>query len=212
MTISVKDNITKIKAECAIEGEDVNLIAVSKTHGPDKILQAIKANITDFGENKLQEAQNKWPEIKKTHPHVKLHMIGHLQSNKAKDALELFDVIQTLGSEKLARKLANLDHNNKEFYIQVNTGEEEQKHGIIPAHADEFIELCKTLGLNVTGLMCIPPANLNPNPHFALLKKMAEKHSLPNLSMGMSSDYLSAIKLGATHIRVGTGIFGARHS
>ncbi len=207
----------KLKKACRIYRKDkskVNLIAVSKTQNVEKICEAIAAGCKIFGENYIKEAQEKWPEIRKKNPEIKLHFIGHLQSNKASEALDLFDVIQTLDSEKLARifqkEIAKIQK-NPEFFIQVNIGDEQQKSGIAPIDVKDFIKFSRDeCGLDVTGLMCIPPSNEAASPYFALLQKMAKENNLKNISMGMSVDFEDAIALGATHIRVGTAIFGER--
>lgn len=180
----------------------------------EKICDAIGSGCKIFGENYIKEAKEKWPEIKQKFPEIKLHFIGHLQSNKVAEALELFDCIQTLDSEKLAvilKKEVQKQQKNPEFFIQVNIGEEEQKSGISPNEVSDFVKFSRDeCGLNVTGLMCIPPATDLASPYFALLAKLAKKNNLKNLSMGMSSDFEEAIALGATHIRLGTSIFGER--
>lgn len=192
----------------------IRLVAVSKTQGPERVAAAIRAGQHIFGENRVQEAAGKYPALRALHPDLELHLIGPLQSNKTADAVALFDVIETLDREKLARALAAERDKGKRLprcYIQVNTGEEPQKGGVMPAAAPGFIRLCRdALGLSVEGLMCIPPADEEPAPHFALLAKLAREHGLPAVSMGMSGDYEAAIRLGATHVRVGTAIFGAR--
>ncbi len=209
---------SKIKKSCQIYGQDktkVNLVAISKTKDVAKIQEAIAAGCKIFGENYIQETQEKWPEIRNKFPAVELHFVGHLQSNKAKIALELFDVIQTLDSEKLAQtfqKEIAKSQRNPQFFVQVNIGEESQKNGIAPQDVKNFVEFCrKDCGLNITGLMCIPPSNEAASPYFALLKKLARENNIKNLSMGMSADFEEAIALGATHIRVGTAIFGERN-
>lgn len=181
----------------------------------EKICDAIDAGCKIFGENYIKEAKEKWPEIKKKFPEIKLHFIGHLQSNKVAEALELFDCIQTLDSKKLAlilqKEIGKVGTKNPEIFIQVNIGEEEQKGGILPSEVSDFVKFSRNeCGLSVTGLMCIPPAADLASPYFALLTKLAEKNNLKNLSMGMSSDFEEAIALGATHIRLGTAIFGER--
>jgi PLP dependent protein len=206
----------RIKKSCQIYKQDisrVNLIAVSKTIDAEKIYQAIDAKCKIFGENYIKEAKEKWPEIKVKFPEIKLHFIGNLQSNKASDAVELFDVIESLDSEKLAlalKKEIQKQQKNPEIFIQVNIGEEPQKGGILPQELSNFVKFCRDENLNITGLMCIPPSNEAPSPYFALLAKLAKENNLKNLSMGMSSDFEDAIALGATHIRVGTAIFGER--
>jgi pyridoxal phosphate enzyme (YggS family) len=207
----------KIKQACKTysrKASQLNLIAVSKTFGSAEIICAIQSGCKIFGENYLKEAQEKWPEIKEKFPEIELHFIGHLQSNKAAEAVALFDCIQTLDSEKLARlikKEADQQQKNPRIFIQVNIGEEPQKHGIHPAQVADFVKFTRDeLGLNIVGLMCIPPASELASPYFALLAKLAKENHLANLSMGMSDDYDQAIALGATHIRVGSAIFGGR--
>ncbi|MGA9794812.1 MAG: YggS family pyridoxal phosphate-dependent enzyme [Rhizomicrobium sp.] len=192
------------------------LIAVSKTHGEDRIRPVLAAGHRVFGENRVQEARGKWPALKAEFPDVALHLIGPLQSNKTREAVELFDAIHSLDRPKLAHALrAEMEQTGRRpaLLIQVNTGEEAQKAGIAPGDAPAFIALCRDeLKLSVKGLMCIPPNGENPAPHFALLQKLARDHALPWLSMGMSGDFESAIKFGATHVRVGTAIFGEREA
>jgi pyridoxal phosphate enzyme (YggS family) len=194
----------------------VTLIAVAKTHPAEAVAAALQAGQTVFGENRVQEAQAKYPELQHNHPQLRLHLIGPLQTNKVKDAVALFDVIQTVDREKLARALAaEMTRQNRrlELFIQVNIGEEPQKAGIPPREADAFIRLCRDeLDLSVAGLMCIPPADVQPAPYFALLREIARRNALAGLSMGMSGDYESAIRLGATLVRVGTAIFGTREA
>jgi pyridoxal phosphate enzyme (YggS family) len=207
----------RIAAAATAAGRDpqaIALVAVSKTHGPERIEAAIRAGHRLFGENRVQEAARKYPPLKARFPDIELHLVGPLQTNKLADAIGLFDVIETLDREKLARAMAGERAKGKALprcYIQVNTGEEPQKAGVAPAAAPEFIRLCReTLGLPVVGLMCIPPADEEPAPHFALLAKLAREHGLPAVSMGMSGDFETAVRLGATLVRVGTAIFGAR--
>ncbi len=211
-------NINKIIHETATswkrDTDDINLIAVSKRQSQEKIIAALQAGHRQFGENRVQEAYEHWANIKQDYPDLELHLIGPLQTNKIKDAVELFDVIQTLDREKLARKLgAALQEEGKATpcFIQVNIGEEEQKSGILPQELPEFLDFCtQDCNLNIQGLMCIPPIDEPASLYFALLQKMAQTHNLPHLSMGMSADYEKAIPLGATYIRVGTAIFGER--
>jgi PLP dependent protein len=187
------------------------LVAVTKTHGADRIRPLLDAGHRIFGENRVQEAQAKWPALKDEFPDIELHLIGPLQTNKLRDALALFDVIQTLDRPKLVRALkaeAERGERIPDLLIQVNTGEEPQKAGVAPADAPALIAL--TRDLPVKGLMCIPPADVAPAPHFALLAKIAGEHGLPWLSMGMSADFETAIRFGATHVRVGSALFGAR--
>jgi pyridoxal phosphate enzyme (YggS family) len=191
-----------------------SLIAVSKTHGADRIAPLLDAGQRVFGENRVQEAQEKWPALKARHGDIELHLIGPLQSNKVREAVALFDAIHSLDRSKLAHALkAEFERGARapSLFIQVNTGEEPQKAGIAPADAPALIALARDeLKLPVKGLMCIPPADENPAPHFALLAKIAREHSLPWLSMGMSNDFETAIKFGATHVRIGSAIFGER--
>lgn len=190
------------------------LVAVSKTFGADEIRPVIAAGQRVFGENRVQESQGKWPELKAEQADIELHLIGPLQSNKAADAVALFDVIETVDREKIARALAaemKAQARPLPVYVQVNTGLEPQKAGIPPEEAVSFAGFCKNeLGLNVIGFMCIPPAEENPGPHFALLARLAKEAGLDKLSMGMSGDYETAIAFGATSVRVGSAIFGAR--
>ncbi|MBW9056055.1 YggS family pyridoxal phosphate-dependent enzyme [Rhizobium mesosinicum] len=192
----------------------VQLVAVSKTFDADTIRLAIEAGQRTFGENRVQESQGKWPELKAETPGIELHLIGPLQSNKAAEAVALFDVIETIDREKIARAIAEeMKRQGKvlRLYVQVNTGLEPQKAGIAPSDTADFVNFCRgELGLTIEGLMCIPPADENPGPHFALLAKLAEKCGVKKLSMGMSGDYEIAIAFGATSVRVGSAIFGAR--
>jgi PLP dependent protein len=213
----LKDVRGRIEAAAKAVGRDatdVTLIAVSKTHGSPEISEAIVAGHRVFGENRVQEAQAKYPALKAAHPDLVLHLIGPLQTNKVKEAVALFDVIETVDRPKLAdalmREMERAGRRPRCF-IQVNTGEEPQKAGVMPAEADAFIRDCRErLQLPVHGLMCIPPFDQEPSPHFALLREIARRHGLAGLSMGMSGDFEIAIRLGATHVRVGTAIFGAR--
>ena len=189
------------------------LIAVTKTHGAGDILPALIAGQRVFGENRVQEAQGKWPALRADYADIELHLIGPLQSNKAREAVALFDAIHTLDRPKLADSLrAELDRAGRSpfLFIQVNTGEEAQKAGVPPREAGTLIAYAQKLGLPLEGLMCIPPAGDAPAPHFALLQKIARDHDLPLLSMGMSNDFETAIRFGATHVRVGSAIFGER--
>ncbi|MBL1437049.1 MAG: YggS family pyridoxal phosphate-dependent enzyme [Rhodobacteraceae bacterium] len=193
--------------------QDVKLIAVSKVQPNERVEAVLAEGCRVFGENRVQEAQGKWPDFKAQFAGVKLHLIGPLQSNKVKPALELFDAIHTLDREKLARRIATEVQTRgacPELFIQVNTGEEPQKAGVLPADVDEFVKACRGFDLKIKGLMCIPPVTEEPSMHFALLAKMAKRNGLSGLSMGMSSDFESAIALGATHVRVGSAIFGDR--
>jgi len=190
------------------------LVAVSKTMPAGRIAEAIAAGQRVFGENRVQEAEQKWPALRRDHPDVKLHLIGALQTNKVGKALELFDVIETVDRPRLAQALAREMENTgrrPDCFIQVNTGAEPQKAGVLPDAADAFIRGCiDDLKLPVVGLMCIPPHEEEPSLHFAFLREIARRHALGSLSMGMSADYPIAIAFGATHVRVGTAIFGHR--
>jgi PLP dependent protein len=193
---------------------EVTLVAVSKTQAAVRIAAALAAGHRVFGENRVQEAAAKWPDLRRVWPGIELHLVGPLQTNKTKEAVALFDIIETVDRPKLAQALAaEMERSGRRpaCYIQVNTGEESQKAGIAPAAADEFIGQCRDgLGLPVVGLMCIPPVDEEPSLHFALLAKIARRNGLAVLSMGMSADYEIAIAFGATHVRVGTAVFGAR--
>jgi pyridoxal phosphate enzyme (YggS family) len=189
------------------------LIGASKTQPISVLDETAALGLNDFGENRVQEAQEKWSALKAAHPHLRLHLIGPLQSNKADDAVALFDVIHTIDRTKIADALAaacKKTGRNPAFLIQVNTGEEPQKAGVAPRDVVALAQHCRALGLNVVGLMCVPPADINPAPHFALLAKMAHELGLKELSMGMSDDYEVALRLGATMVRVGTALFGVR--
>jgi pyridoxal phosphate enzyme (YggS family) len=192
----------------------IELVAVSKTYDADAIRPVLEAGHRVFGENRVQEAFGKWPGMRSDYPDVQLHLIGPLQSNKTREAVELFDAIHSLDRPKLAHALkTEIERSGKSpvLFIQVNTGEEPQKAGITPQDTAAFIALCRDeLALPVKGLMCIPPAEENPAPHFALLQKLARENGLALLSMGMSGDFETAIKFGATHVRVGSAIFGVR--
>ena len=191
----------------------VRLIAVSKVQPNERVEAVLEQGHRVFGENKVQEAAGKWPKFRERFEGVELHLIGPLQTNKARQAMELFDVIQTLDRPKLAKTLARLKEETGHcptLYVQVNTGEEPQKAGVLPAEVDGFIGDCRALGLPVVGLMCIPPVEEEPSLHFALLAKIAARNGLDELSMGMSGDFESAIAQGATSVRVGSAIFGAR--
>ncbi|OFX05407.1 MAG: YggS family pyridoxal phosphate enzyme [Alphaproteobacteria bacterium RIFCSPHIGHO2_12_FULL_63_12] len=192
----------------------VEIVAVSKTQGEARLKEALAAGQRVFGENRVQEAKAKWPALRAEFPDVELRLIGPLQSNKAAEAIALFDVIETIDRPKIARALkdeAQKQARRPRFLIQVNTGAEAQKAGVLPEDADAFIRLCRDeLGMEVEGLMCIPPAEEPPAPHFALLARIAARNRLGVLSMGMSGDFEIAAQLGATHIRVGTALFGDR--
>jgi pyridoxal phosphate enzyme (YggS family) len=193
---------------------DTTLVAVSKMHGADKVRELLAVGQRVFGENRVQEAEEKFPALKAEYPDLELHLIGPLQTNKTRDAVALFDVIQSVDRDRLAASLAKeMEKAGKRpaCFIQVNTGEEPQKAGVLPADLDAFVATCRdTYKLPVVGLMCIPPVDEEPALHFALLAKMAARVGLKQVSMGMSADYETAVKLGATHVRVGSALFGAR--
>lgn len=205
--------IRKAEKEAGREPGSVTLIAVSKVQPDERVRAVLDAGHRCFGENRVQEAAGKWPAFREDYDGIELHLIGPLQTNKARQAFELFQTIHSVDRPKLARTIARLADETghcPDVFLQVNTGEEEQKAGVMPAEADAFVAECRALGLPVQGLMCIPPIDEEPSLHFALLAKIAERNGLSGLSMGMSSDFESAIALGATHIRVGSAIFGAR--
>jgi len=192
---------------------DVHLVAVSKTHGESAVRAALAAGQRLFGENRVQEAAGKFPALRTANPDLELHLIGPLQTNKAEDAVALFDVIQSLDRPKLLQALAKaMDKLGRRptCFAQVNTGAEPQKAGVAPDGLPALLAEARELGVAVTGLMCIPPVDEPPAPHFQLLRELADRHELPCLSMGMSGDFETAIRLGATHVRVGTAIFGER--
>jgi pyridoxal phosphate enzyme (YggS family) len=189
------------------------LLAVSKVQPNERVAAVLEQGHRLFGENKVQEAESKWPMFRETYPDAKVHLIGPLQTNKVKNAVALFDAIHAVDRPKLANKLAaevQAQGRAPDMFIQVNTGEEEQKAGVLPADADAFIAQCLALDLPIKGLMVIPPVNEEPSLHFALLRKIAQRNGLAGLSMGMSSDFERAVALGATHVRVGSAIFGER--
>ncbi|WP_243369044.1 YggS family pyridoxal phosphate-dependent enzyme [Microvirga solisilvae] len=210
----VREAIGRAASDYERDPSGITLVAVSKTFPTEAIEPVLAAGQRVFGENYVQEAKAKWPDLRQRYPDVELHMIGPLQSNKAKEAVELFDAIHTLDRPSLAEALAKeiaKQGRAPRLLVQVNTGEEPQKGGVAPGEVDAFLEACRTkYGLTIEGLMCIPPAEDPPSPHFALLNTIAKKHGLKVLSMGMSADFDEAIQLGATHVRVGSAIFGAR--
>lgn len=211
---SVQTDIRNAEAEFGREAGSVTLIAVSKTFEADDIRPVLEAGQKVFGENRVQEAMHKWPNLRESFEDVELHLIGPLQSNKAKEAVATFDVIHTVDRPKIARALkAEMDKQDRQLpcFIQVNTGEEPQKAGIPPREVDAFLTQCRDeVGLTIIGLMCIPPVDEAPGEHFALLEKIAARNGLHQLSMGMSADYDVAVGFGATHVRVGSAIFGSR--
>lgn len=210
---AVTDKITKTCAHVGVEENQPRLIAVSKVQPDERIEAALASGHKIYGENRVQEAWERWHHRRENHPDLTLILIGSLQTNKADKAVELFDDIQSVDRIKLAKALKKeMDKQDRQLpiHLQVNTGEEEQKGGCMPTDLPALLEGCRTLGLNVAGLMCIPPAEEDPTLHFALLSKLAKKHGLKGLSMGMSGDYDLAASMGATDIRVGTAVFGAR--
>ncbi|MCK1642552.1 YggS family pyridoxal phosphate-dependent enzyme [Bradyrhizobium sp. 157] len=210
----VEQDIARACKEARRERTSVTLIAVSKTFDATAIAPVIDAGQRVFGENRVQEAKAKWPPLVSAHPGIALHLIGPLQSNKAREAVALFDAIHSVDRPSICEALAkeiNSQKKRPELFVQINTGEEPQKAGIAPGEADAFIASCRDkYGLVISGLMCIPPVNEAPAPHFALTAKIAARNGLKNLSMGMSADFAVAIQMGATHVRVGSAIFGAR--
>jgi pyridoxal phosphate enzyme (YggS family) len=210
----VRDEIAKACREANRDPSSVTLVAVSKTFGEDAVEQAITAGQKTFGENRVQESKGKWPAIRARHADVALHLIGPLQSNKTKEALALFDAIHSLDRASLCEALAKeVQKAGKQplLFVQVNIGAEPQKAGVLPEDADAFIKQCRdTYNFDVAGVMCIPPFEEAPAPHFALTAKIAERNGLKLLSMGMSADFTTAIAFGATHVRVGSAIFGSR--
>lgn len=213
---AVRSAVARATADAQRPAGSVTLVAVSKTFPAEAIEPVLAAGQRVFGENYVQDAKSKWPDLRQRYPDVELHMIGPLQSNKAKEAVALFDVIETLDRPSLAAALRKEIQKaggrcNPRFLVQVNTGAEPQKGGVLPEEADAFIRACKVeYGLEVEGVMCIPPADEPPAPHFALLTTIARRNGLKTVSMGMSADFPTAIAMGATHVRVGSAIFGSR--
>jgi PLP dependent protein len=211
---AVRDRIAAAARAAERSPQSVSLVAVSKTHPPGSVRAALDAGHRVFGENRVQEAQTKYPALREAFPDLTLHLIGPLQTNKVRDAVALFDVIESLDRPRLAAALAGEMQrcgHRRPCLVEVNTGEEPQKSGVLPEAADRFITECRDrLGLPITGLMCVPPLDEPPAPHFALLREIARRNGLELLSMGMSADFEVAIRFGATHVRVGTAIFGSR--
>lgn len=210
----VREKIARAARLAARPSDEVTLVAVSKTHGPEAIRPLIEAGQRDFGENRVQEAQDKWPALKAATLGLRLHLIGRLQSNKAGDAVALFDAIHSVDRPSLVAALAEAmakAGRRPDCFLQVNIGDEPQKGGCAVADLPALIGTSRDAGLPVGGLMCIPPADVEPAPYFALLARLARRHGLPGLSMGMSADYETAATIGATHVRVGTALFGDRH-
>ena len=209
----ITQRIGKAAKEANRDPSDITLIAVSKVQPNERVEAVLKEGHRSFGENRVQEAAGKWPEFRETYSGIDLHLIGPLQTNKARQAFELFDMIHTLDRPKLAKTFARLADEMGHcppLFIQINTGEEPQKAGVHPDDTDDFVKECQALSLPVRGLMCIPPIDETPSLHFALLRKLAERNGLSQLSMGMSDDFEQAIAFGATHIRVGSALFGER--
>jgi PLP dependent protein len=210
----VEQEIARACEQARRNRADVTLIAVSKTFDANAISPVIEAGQRVFGENRVQEAKAKWPALMSAHPDITLHLIGPLQSNKAREAVALFDAIHSVDRPNICEALAkeiNSQKRQPELFVQLNTGEEPQKAGVAPDQADAFIASCRDkYNLKITGLMCIPPVDEAPAPHFALTAKIAARNGITNLSMGMSADFAIAIQFGATHVRVGSAIFGAR--
>ena len=212
--LEIRERIAAVAREANREPSSVNLIAISKTFDAPQILPVIEAGQRLFGENRVQEAKAKWPELKEQFPDLELHLVGALQSNKAKEAVQLFDAIHSIDRPKIARAVADeMDRQARrlKLFVQVNTGEEPQKAGIMPREAGDFVRHCREeLKLDIAGLMCIPPADEEPAIHFAFLAKLGSEIGLKELSMGMSADFETAISFGATYVRVGSAIFGER--
>ncbi|WP_288926239.1 YggS family pyridoxal phosphate-dependent enzyme [uncultured Maritimibacter sp.] len=214
--MALSDILQKIRDEEARVGREAGstrLIAVSKVQPLDRVVSVLDEGHRLFGENKVQEAAGKWPDLRARYEGIELHLIGPLQTNKARQAMELFDAIETVDRPKLAKTIARLAEelgHCPKLFVQVNTGEEEQKAGVMPGDADAFIADCRGLGLTIAGLMCIPPVDEEPSLHFALLAKIAARNGLDELSMGMSGDFEKAVAQGATYVRVGSAIFGER--
>ncbi|WP_422048213.1 YggS family pyridoxal phosphate-dependent enzyme [Shimia sp.] len=209
----ISQRIAKAEAAAGRASGATQLIAVSKRQPDERVAEVLAQGHRLFGENQVQEAAGKWPAFRETYPDAKVHLLGPLQTNKARQAMDLFDAIHSLDRPKLANTLARLAQEEgrcPDLFIQVNTGEEPQKSGILPADTDAFVAECRALDLPIVGLMCIPPVDEEPALHFALLAKLAKRNDLAGLSMGMSGDYERAVALGATHVRVGSAIFGAR--
>lgn len=212
--LAIREKIEKAKSEAGRLSGEGQLIAVSKTRPVEDIEAALNAGQRLFGENRVQEAAAKFPALKEHYPDLILHLIGPLQSNKAKEAVALFDVIETVDRPKIAAAIARemkAQGKTPELFVQVNTGEEPQKAGVLPGELEDFLTLVReTHELSINGLMCIPPLDEAPAPHFEFLRQLAERHNIPKLSMGMSADFESAVQMGADYVRVGTAIFGAR--
>ncbi|NNC71714.1 MAG: YggS family pyridoxal phosphate-dependent enzyme [Sphingomonadaceae bacterium] len=210
---AVQETIARGAKKAGRDVDDVTLIAISKMHDAAAIRPLIAEGLRVFGENRVQEAQGKWPELREDTPDIELHLVGQLQSNKAEDAVALFDAIHSVDRPSLVKALAKaFDKTDRRptLFVQVNIGDEEQKGGCASGDLPDLLERAETAGLEIAGLMCVPPLGVAPAPYFALLAKLAKRHELPALSMGMSGDYETAVMCGATHVRVGTALFGAR--
>ena len=210
---SVRAGLARAAGLAGRRADDNVLIAVSKTQPAEAIEELILAGQRDFGENRVQEAQAKWPDLRACHPGVRLHLVGQLQSNKAEEAVALFDAIHSVDRPSLVAALAKaIDKSGRrpEVFLQVNIGDEAQKGGCAVAELPALIDQARAAGLSLAGLMCLPPADVEPAPYFALLAKLARRHDVSGLSMGMSADYETAVMIGATHVRVGTALFGER--
>jgi pyridoxal phosphate enzyme (YggS family) len=212
--IAINGEIADACEDAGRDRSSVTLVAISKTFEEADIVPALEAGQRVFGENRVQEAQAKWSALRARYPDIELHLVGPLQSNKAKEAVALFDFIHSVDRTKIAAALANemrKQNRKPRLFAQINTGAEPQKAGVLPQEADAFLKECREIhGLNIEGLMCIPPVNEGPSAHFALTQKIAQRNNLKLLSMGMSADFASAIQFGATHVRVGSAIFGER--
>jgi len=212
----VQDRVAAAACDAGRSADEVTIVAVTKTHGPETFLPLLEHGHRTFGENRVQEALDKWPDLRSRFPRARVHLIGPLQTNKVKDAVGFFDAIHSLDRPKLAAKIAQelrAQDKSPDLFVQVNTGEEPQKAGIAPRDLDFFLAQCREdFGLKLTGLMCIPPVAEEAAPHFALLAKLARRNGLEHLSMGMTQDFEKAVAYGATHIRVGSALFGPRPS
>lgn len=211
---AAKASIARAAKDCGRDPASVTLICVTKTFPADDVAPLLEAGHRVFGENRVQEALSKWPALREKYPDIELHLIGPLQSNKTREAVELFDVIESVDREKIAKALSEeiaRTGKHPRLFVQVNTGAEPQKAGVLPENADSFLAACRdAYGLNIEGLMCVPPLDQQASPHFALLADIAARNGIAELSMGMSSDFELAIQLGATYVRVGSAIMGER--
>jgi len=214
--MAIQSEIKELLIKNNSQNRDLNIVIVCKTFSMDKILPLIDAEHVHFGENKVQEAELKWKEVKKKHPNIKLHMVGKLQTNKVKTALNIFDYIHSVDNYRLGEKIIKFEkelNKNVKTFVQVNVGEESQKSGISPKNVNQFVDHCKnSLSLNIIGLMCLPPINDNPEKYFLYLNQLRNQTDLCHLSMGMSGDYQTAIKCGSTFLRIGSKILGERNT